>query len=195
MSDKPTKERILNAAENLMLENSYHSVGLNQILKAVNVPKGSFYHHFGSKEEFGVELLKYFHQRAHTKQSTFLRDQTEEANPLTRLHKYCQNQLGVFEANDKKCPCLIVKLVSEVVNSSDMMREVTAQCFEKSCSIFEEVFQEAIQKNLLPKETNIQLKAQCLHDLWFGALQRAMAQQSSAPLHSALTYTEANFLR
>ena len=60
MSDRPTKERILDAAEQIMLEKSFHSVGLNEILKAVGVPKGSFYHHFESKEQFGVEMLKHY---------------------------------------------------------------------------------------------------------------------------------------
>ena len=58
MSDRTTKERILDAAEGLMLEKSFHSVGLTEILEAVKVPKGSFYHHFKSKEQFGVEMLK-----------------------------------------------------------------------------------------------------------------------------------------
>ncbi|MCW0220810.1 MAG: TetR/AcrR family transcriptional regulator, partial [Prosthecobacter sp.] len=60
MSDRTTKERILDAAEGLMLEKSFHSVGLNEILAAVKVPKGSFYHHFESKEQFGVEMLKHY---------------------------------------------------------------------------------------------------------------------------------------
>ena len=55
-----TKERILDAAEEIMLQKSFHSVGLNEILSAVKVPKGSFYHYFQSKEQFGVELLKHY---------------------------------------------------------------------------------------------------------------------------------------
>jgi AcrR family transcriptional regulator len=62
MSNRPvtTKERILDAAEGLMLVKSFHSVGLNEILTAVQVPKGSFYHYFKSKEQFGVEMLKHY---------------------------------------------------------------------------------------------------------------------------------------
>lgn len=47
-----TKERILDAAEALMLTKSFHSVALNEILSAVNVPKGRrlspirFFSHF-----------------------------------------------------------------------------------------------------------------------------------------------------
>src|SRR3954447_13854945 len=55
-----TKERILNAAEELMLTKSFHAVGLNEILSAVKVPKGSFYHYFTSKEQFGVELISHY---------------------------------------------------------------------------------------------------------------------------------------
>lgn len=60
-----TKERILEAAEVIMLTKSFHSVGLAEILAAVQVPKGSFYHHFSSKEQFGVELISHY-VAAHT---------------------------------------------------------------------------------------------------------------------------------
>ena len=57
-----TKQRILEAAEDIMLTKSFHSVGLAEILAAVKVPKGSFYHHFSSKEQFGVELISHYVQ-------------------------------------------------------------------------------------------------------------------------------------
>ena len=38
----------------------YHNVGINDILKACNIPKGSFYNFFESKEEFAEQVLEYF---------------------------------------------------------------------------------------------------------------------------------------
>ncbi|KAK0338617.1 hypothetical protein LTR94_037899, partial [Friedmanniomyces endolithicus] len=44
-----------------MAGKGFSAVGLNEILATAGVPKGSFYHYFGSKDAFGEALLaKYF---------------------------------------------------------------------------------------------------------------------------------------
>ena len=55
-----------------MLTKSFHSVGLNEILTSVKVPKGSFYHYFKSKEQFGVELLAHYVREHSAKLRRFL---------------------------------------------------------------------------------------------------------------------------
>jgi TetR/AcrR family transcriptional repressor of nem operon len=80
-----TKERILEAAEEIMLAKSFHSVGLNEILTAVQVPKGSFYHYFPSKEQFGVELLRHYVNEASEWKRTLLLATDQEPNPFLRL--------------------------------------------------------------------------------------------------------------
>src|SRR5258707_11956369 len=83
-----TKERILEAAEEIMLQKSFHSVGLNEILSAVKVPKGSFYHYFQSKEQFGVELLKHYVADASAfKRKALLTTELSE-DPAERLAAY-----------------------------------------------------------------------------------------------------------
>src|SRR5260370_27559509 len=83
-----TKERILEAAEEIMLQKSFHSVGLNEILSAVKVPKGSFYHYFQSKEQFGVELLKHYVADASVFKRRALLTTELAADPFERLIAY-----------------------------------------------------------------------------------------------------------
>src|ERR1700749_1826416 len=83
-----TKERILDAAEEIMLQKSFHSVGLNEILSAVKVPKGSFYHYFQSKEQFGVELLKHYVADASAYKRKALLTTELSADPAERLAAY-----------------------------------------------------------------------------------------------------------
>ena len=45
-----------NAAE-LLTEQVFNTTGIEQVLKRVSVPKGSFYHYFDSKDAFGREVL------------------------------------------------------------------------------------------------------------------------------------------
>jgi len=52
-----TRKNILSAGRLLIGKHGYSAVGLALILKESNVPKGSFYHYFPSKEAFGQALL------------------------------------------------------------------------------------------------------------------------------------------
>ena len=188
MSDRPTKERILDAAEAIMLERSFHSVGLNQILKAVKVPKGSFYHYFDSKEQFGVELLKHYSAASNSHKRQALLSEDPEANPLDRLHTFFQSVIDAFQENGGKCPCLILKLASEVADFSEPMREALAEGVADSISIIKNVLDEAVEKQLLPASFNTTSEAAHYHDLWTGAAQRATITRSPAPIEKAIAY-------
>lgn len=57
-SGAEVRQHILNIAKPIMLRKGFSAVGLNEILAAAGIPKGSFYHYFGSKEAFGEALLE-----------------------------------------------------------------------------------------------------------------------------------------
>ena len=194
VSEKTTKQRILDAAEKLMTEQTFHSVGLNQILKAVNVPKGSFYHHFASKEDFGVELLRHYSAEASACKRRQLLAPQLDSNPLERLMSNFERGIMLFEENGGKCPCLIVKLASEVTSLSEKMREVLAAGFEDWVGIYAELLEQAKAEDLLPADFDSAGYAQTIQDLWYGALQRAMAYRSVKPLRHAVEFFKKDLL-
>ena len=57
------KHHILRCGERLIAAKGFVGVGLAEILAAAGVPKGSFYHYFGSKERFGEALLAQYLER------------------------------------------------------------------------------------------------------------------------------------
>ena len=57
-----TRQHLLDIGYQIMVIKGFSGVGLNEILKTANVPKGSFYHYFKSKEQYAQCLLEdYFH--------------------------------------------------------------------------------------------------------------------------------------
>jgi len=51
------KDDIVQAGLELMLSKGFTATGVEAILKQANVPKGSFYNFFSSKEEFGLAII------------------------------------------------------------------------------------------------------------------------------------------
>ena len=186
MSERPTKERILDAAESIMLERSFHSVGLNQILAAVKVPKGSFYHYFESKEQFGVEMLRHYANGATAYKRQMLLDAETEPDPLERLITFFGSMLGKVQENGGKCPCLIQKLASEVADFSEPMRAELARSSTDFVAILKQTLDEAVGKKRLPEDFDTSAEAAFIHDLWTGALQRATIHRNAEPLRQAI---------
>ncbi len=52
-----TREMLLRAGVGILTEKGFCATGIDEILRGVGVPKGSFYHYFDSKEAFGAELI------------------------------------------------------------------------------------------------------------------------------------------
>ena len=173
-----------------MLERSFHSVGLNQILAAVKVPKGSFYHYFASKEQFGVEMLRHYAHGSSEYKRRVLLDAEIETNPLQRLFAFFNSMIGKIQENGGKCPCLIQKLASEVADFSEPMRVELAESFADSIEILKQLLDEAVAGGHLPSDFETAEEAALIQDLWFGALQRATIYRKIEPLRQAAKQIE-----
>lgn len=183
-----TKERILDAAEEIMLQKSFHSVGLNEILSAVKVPKGSFYHYFQSKEQFGVELLKhYVADASNYKRKALLTPELSE-DPAERLAAYFDLNIANMMGNSCQCSCLVAKLATEVATFSDDMRAVLAEGMREWRGFMEKVVIEGQEKGVFRKELNPQTTATMMQDLWMGANQRMQVEKSVSPMRAAALF-------
>jgi len=182
-----TKERILDAAEEIMLQKSFHSVGLNEILTAVKVPKGSFYHYFQSKEQFGVELLRHYVKEASVYKRRMLLDTSLEADPYKRLSGYFDCNIAKTYESTGRCSCLVVKLATEVASFSDGMREVLAEGMREWRGFLEQLIREGQAKGVMRADIDPVFESEWCQDLWTGASHRSQIERSVAPLQTAKT--------
>jgi TetR/AcrR family transcriptional repressor of nem operon len=189
-----TKERILDAAEEIMLRKSFHSVGLNEILSAVKVPKGSFYHYFESKEHFGVELLKHYVADASAYKRRALLTTELAEDPYERLMAYLDMNIAKLFEKSCKCSCLVLKLASEVTSFSDDMRAVLADGMREWRGFLEKLVREGQEKGSIRKDLDATATATMLQDLWMGASQRSQVERSVAPLRAAALFFR-NYLK
>ncbi|OYW73705.1 MAG: hypothetical protein B7Z37_20570 [Verrucomicrobia bacterium 12-59-8] len=171
-----------------MLEKSFHSVGLTEILEAVKVPKGSFYHHFKSKEQFGVELLKHYVADATAYKKQMLLSATPEPDPLRRLLSFFEGVICRVLETKGKCPCLVLKLAAEVADMSEPMREVLAAGNREWIAILEQVLQEGVEKKKIAQSVRPAEMAVIIHDLWNGAMQRSAVSRDATPPRDALNF-------
>jgi TetR/AcrR family transcriptional repressor of nem operon len=81
-----TRDKIIASGIRAILDKSFNAVGLNEILADADVPKGSFYHYFKSKEAFGVAVVERFVANAADELCSTLGDASQ--SPLSRLRHW-----------------------------------------------------------------------------------------------------------
>lgn len=173
-----------------MFERSFHSVGLKQLLDAVKVPKGSFYHYFESKEKFGIEMMKHYMEEASVHKRSFLLNREKEPDALKRLFKYLKGSIEFMNENPGRFPCLAIKLGNEVSEISEGMREELMKGFRDWISIYREVLDDAVSAGQLPTDLDTATEASLIQDHWAGAAQRSVIFRSSEPVRLTVEHIE-----
>ncbi len=135
-----TRDRILAAATELIHTQGFKETGLSDILAASDVPKGSFYHYFESKEDLGRELIaRYRHEaRQYLEREAF--PPTGEVIPQF-LRFFAESARQQTEGGCKS-GCLLGNLAAEITNMHEDLRREVAQCFVE----LREVFADALER-------------------------------------------------
>ncbi|TMV73612.1 TetR/AcrR family transcriptional regulator [Thioclava sp. BHET1] len=182
------RDHILATAQTIMSVKGFSGVGLNEILKAAEVPKGSFYHYFGSKEAFGAALLeRYFESYLAAMDEMLL---PSDASGRRRLNRYWQHWLETQTAEDPQSKCLVVKLAAEVSDLSEAMRQALLNGTRQITTRLAEVIGAGVEDGSLSIEGSPQELAEQLYQSWLGASLLAKITKNDAPLHVAMTATQ-----
>ncbi|MDD3250664.1 MAG: TetR/AcrR family transcriptional regulator [Smithellaceae bacterium] len=184
VSQRDTKALILETAKSIVLSKGYSAVGLNEILAAAGVPKGSFYHHFKSKEDFGVELMKKHLQESAELFRHFLTN--PNVNPYERIASLYDTLLTFHRQAGCHQFCLVAKLGPEVSDLSDAMRKAQRDGIRIWIDIYKQCIREGQAMGVIDSYIDANNAAAMMHDLWQGALVRMQIDQSVRPLENAL---------
>lgn len=177
------RQHIIDVARSLMTQKGYTAVGLTELLAAAGVPKGSFYHYFRSKDEFGQALLEeYFQEYLSRVDVEMARDGNGAERLLSYLRYWAETQ--AFDHTDQKC--LVVKLGAEVCDLSENMRAV----LEKGTALIVERITRCVEQGKadgsITALTEAPVLAEALYQMWLGASLLVKVNRTHAPFDAAL---------
>jgi len=181
-----TRDHIIEVGLELMRKHGYGATGLQEILKAAGVPKGSFYHHFGSKEEFTAAVLDRY-VALEEEHCRVVLGSTRLA-PLRRLRRYFEDLIRTAGQSAPIQGCLMGSLSLEIANSSSLLQRCLSSKFTTWQAVITSVLSEATEKGELPKSTSPEMLAGFVLNSWEGALLRSQADRSDNPLKDFLHY-------
>lgn len=180
MTEKSTRDHLIDVGLGLMHQNGFNATGLNDLLKAADVPKGSFYHHFGSKEDFAAAALERYGMRERAHAAAILNDAT--VPPLKRLRRYFSDLARIYGRKGAIPGCMMGRFSLEIAEVSPILRRQISATFEHWQYTIAMVIQQAIAQKELPADTDAESLAGFLLNSWEGALLRSQAEKNDAPL-------------
>lgn len=169
----------------MLLRHGYHDLGISAVLEATKIPKGSFYHYFKSKEDFGLQAIDLYMEEVHAGLDMCLND-TGRA-PLERVRHF-------FELTEQKyrgegyLGCLLGGLGQELSGVSEAFRSKVEYCFNEIARRIAGCLDEAVQRRDLAADTDTRKLAELLVNCWEGAALRTRLRRDSTPLREMLDF-------
>ena len=177
-----TREHILACGGAIVHHKGFTATGLQEILQAAGVPKGSFYFYFKSKEEFGLALIDHYCRWFADQVRPIIKDPSRP--PLERLagfflwmQGYCAEQGYI-----KGCP--IGNLIQELGDVKPVFREKLQTSLDRLIDTVEKLLREAKERGELPARIEPRSTAGFIISAWQGALIRMKAVAGPEPLEN-----------
>lgn len=116
-----SKTRLLDATMQVVRERGYAATSIDEVCKAAGLTKGSFFHHFGGKEELAVAAADHFAAMAAGlfKAAPY----HAHADPLDRVLGYVDFRSAILRGRVPEFTCLLGTMVQEAYESHPAIRE------------------------------------------------------------------------
>lgn len=179
--DNPdTRDALVRCGTEILTEQGFLSTGIDAVLSRVGVPKGSFYHYFQSKEDFGHAVLENYAGYFARKLDRCLLDASRP--PLARIAAFVEEAKAGMQRFEYRRGCLVGNLGQEVTQLPEAFRE----SLEAILLSWQQRL--ALCLEAAKAEGELAPEADCAHWAaffwigWEGAVLRARLVRSNAPL-------------
>ncbi|HEC59212.1 hypothetical protein LCGC14_0528650 [marine sediment metagenome] len=186
-SPTDTKSKLLLTAADLIWQSSYGNVSVDDICKAADIKKGSFYYYFSSKAELAVATME----------ESFVSYELEIMNvlspnlpPIQRFEALAdfvyEKQQQAYAKYGRVCGCPCASLGSEMAGNEQLIQKKADEILHRQSDMLKETLQEMIDSGLLPPNTNISNIACQISTSILGQVMMARIQNNLSNLKNDL---------
>ena len=171
-----TREALIeNGIEQLSLH-GYHGTGIKQILDAVNVPKGSFYNYFPSKEAFVAEILREYSNQALSIFDEYVGNSNEK--PLVQIKTSYNFMLDKYSGQNCQQSCLIGSIAAEIGNQSELCQAAMLESVSQWKDRITQLVQQAQNEGQIRNDLSAEQVTSVFWATWEGSLLKMKMEGS-----------------
>jgi TetR/AcrR family transcriptional repressor of nem operon len=178
--DSATKEKLLGAAQSLMLAKGFTATTVDEICETAKLTKGSFFHYFKSKDHLGQAVLDRF---VSTKQQAIQKSPfLKMRDPLQRVYGYLDFIIEMSKGPAAPSSCLLGNFAQELSDTHPKIRTQCATYFAKWAEQFQRDLDEAKKQYAPRAPIDTRSLAEHFIAVLEGALILAKAKQEREPV-------------
>ena len=184
VAQRNLKEQLVEAGARVLFERGFHAASVNDIVAAADVPKGSFYNHFDSKEALALEAVRRY---AESYDSDALR--TGKGPALARLRAHFSAVIERTAKRGVELGCMLGNFSTELATHSPAIQKYVAAALKHWSEAVAACLAEAQAEGSLSPTLDTRALGHYLIDAYEGAVARAKVTDSRKPLDNFITTT------
>lgn len=185
---------LLERGMELLWSKGYNATSVNDIVVAANVPKGSFYFYFDSKEDFAIKAIDKYFQAQFAPAQEILLDKT--VSPRERLLNFHEFRCNVLK-NEMECKmgCLACNLGNEMAEHNENIRKAILQRETLVQAQITAVVEEAQELGQIDSTLNAADIVAFFEDAGKGAMTTMKEMKSAYPIDNFMKMVRAILLK
>jgi TetR/AcrR family transcriptional regulator, transcriptional repressor for nem operon len=172
-----SKTRFLDAALHVFRVKGYSATRIEDVCETAGLTKGSFFHHFKTKEDLALATVEHFGMLADT---IFNGPFRAESDPVERLLGYVDFRIAMLQGELPEITCLAGTIVQEAYDTQPRIREACARCIGDHAAGVAQLIRDAMQHLELRAEWSAESLGLHTQAVLQGAFILAKAQGSTA---------------
>ena len=181
-SDK--REQLIEAGKQIVIKQGFNAASLNEILAVAEVPKGSFYYYFASKEEFGLAIIDRFAEKYSQKLQQYLKD--PDFSYLIRLRNYLEAGIAEMQLSQCQDGCLMGNLAQELSSQNELFRHRLTTIFLQWEQAFANCLNSAKAAEEFAPKQDTSVLARFVLSCWQGAILQSKLAHSTTPMEECI---------
>lgn len=180
MDKQDVRLHLIEVGAKAFMAKGYHAVGLKEILADAQVPKGSFYYYFRSKEDFCIAIIDHYIRLYAENRLAVLYERSRPAKE--RLLTFFAAEKTYYQQKQCQHSCLLAKLAMELSLLSEPIRAELQRGMNGWIRTVAACLAEGVAAGEFTLFQPPAVMAEFLYAAWAGAITRMQATQSLEPL-------------
>jgi TetR/AcrR family transcriptional repressor of nem operon len=177
VTQRTTREGLIQAAVHLFHERGYNATSVQDIVSEAGVPKGTFYNYFDSKEALAIAASDVFYPRALS-----LLDLEASTSPSRRLRRYFDAISTELQRFDYLRGCLVGNFASEITTATPALKKRVAEHLDAATRRMSVVIEQGQTAGEIRADVPPMDLARFLLNSLYGAIFRSKTETSERPM-------------
>lgn len=185
-----TRNDLIRSGLELLTQNGFLTTGVDAIVKNANVPKGSFYYYFKSKEEYAQTVLNVYNSFFEHKLKKHLHESS--CTPMVRLDNFINDACEGIKKYNFTRGCLVGNMMQESPGLPQSFIKLLQNILESWQALVAACLSDALSLGEISSNMNETQLAAIFWSGWEGAVMRAKLYCSTQPVCDFWSYFKAS---